>query len=379
MDERKNKIRELEAKKRADVNTKNQMLEGLGEELFRRIGKEEPFDGSSGDTPGAVLAEYLRLQKGIDDSADTIAALEKELLRLKELEEAISAREAEKSRLEKELDDVYAGIGQALFEDPDYHDATGVARRQEESLLARISEQEKKLEELEEREGGIFTWLGKNAQMTVSKTLLSKNRAALRRLYSDAGEKYFSAKPVESLVGNVAEAAEKVLELRELLSALNADLAAFKGERRKIGDQFGTEGSPSRRINGLEKYIVLSKEKFPALYLGMGSFAEAGEKVVSSFLSNEDEPVLENARLLQSRIAQTELEIEKIKAAISLDDERAEIRKMKKAIQAQEQKINAARETILEIEDQIAETERHIGELQAFLDNPAVAQEEYGG
>ena len=134
MDNRKTRIKELETKKAADTKARNKLLEELGEALFGRIGEGEPF---SGDAAG-VLTEYRGLQKDIADSEDIIKSLEEEVSKLKELEEAISVREEEKSRLDKELEEAYAGIGKILFEDPEFHDASGTARRQEETLLAKI-------------------------------------------------------------------------------------------------------------------------------------------------------------------------------------------------------------------------------------------------
>jgi hypothetical protein len=58
MDERKSVIKDLEEKKGILIDTRNRLLEGLGETLFQRIGEGEPFsDGQSGG-PGVILAEY---------------------------------------------------------------------------------------------------------------------------------------------------------------------------------------------------------------------------------------------------------------------------------------------------------------------------------
>jgi chromosome segregation ATPase len=337
------------------------------------MGKEEPFERKSGDTPGGVLAEYRKLLKEIAESQELIALLEKEFVRLKEVEETISVRDEEKSRLDEELLEVYARIGKALLEDPDYSDAAEIVRRQEGNFLAKIDEHEKKLEELEKREGGLFAWLGKNAQMTLSKAILSKERSSLKRLYRETGEKYLATKPVESLVGSNAAAAEKTLDLTEKLSNLTTELSELRGERRKIREQFGADSTPDRSIHGIEKTIAQAKENFPALYLSMGSFAITGRELFSPFLRQEDEPILLKIGSLETQINKGELDIEKIKTAIRIDDEKAEIEKMKKAIIGQERKIAAAREAIMDIENQIAEAEQQIKELQEFLNNNALA------
>lgn len=382
MDERTNTIRNLEAKKLADIKARNRLLEGLGEALFQRIGEGEPFGG--GDTPGGgapeaetpagILSEYRGLQKEIAVSGDTIKSLESEVSRLKELEGAASVKEEEKTRLDAELEDAYAEIGKGLIEDPDFHDTSGVVRQQEENLLARIDEHERKLEDLETKEGGIFAWLGKNARMTVSKTALSKNRAALQKLYRAVGEKFLAANRPELASGENAFAAGRAGELKERTALLAADISGIKAECRKIGEAFGADGSPSRRINGLEKHITQTRGKFPAVNLRMGAFAagDGGREPLSAFLRDEDAPVLEDAARIKTGIEETELAVEKIKAAIRIDDEKAEIEKRKKAIGAQRQKITAANEAITEHEKSIAETERRIEELRVFIDNGLV-------
>jgi len=376
MDNRKNKIKELETKKASDIKARNKLLEELGAALFGRIGEGEPF---SGDAAG-VLTEYRGMQKDIADSEDIIKSLEEEVAKLKELEEAISIREEEKSRLDKELEEVNVGIGKILFEDPDYHDATGAARRQEENLLAKIEEQEKKLEELDKREGGVIKQLGKNVQITLSRTLLLKNRAALRQCYRDAGEKYMDAKPAEPPAGNNAEAVENALKLNEQLFSLNADLTGLKGERRKIMELFGAEGSPSRRIEGLERHISHVKGNFSALHLRLGSLAveNTGGEALSALLREEDKGLLEKAGLLKSQIAEGELDVQKINATISIDEEKAEIEKLNKAITSQKQKITFAEEAIAGLEKQIAGMEHKIEEHTAFIQENGGIREEHG-
>jgi chromosome segregation ATPase len=378
MDNRKGKIKELETKKVSDIRARNKLLEELGGVLFGRIGEGEPFADST-DASG-VLTEYRGLQKDIADSEDIIKSLEEEVSKLKELEEAISVREDEKSRLDKEFEEANVGIGKILFEDPDYHDATGAARRQEENLLAKIDEQERKLEELDKREGGVFAQLGKNVQMTLSRTLLLKNRSALRQFYRDAGEKYIASKPAEPLAGSNADAVEKAFKLNELLSSLNTDLSGLKGERRKIMELFGAEGSPSRRIEGLERHISHVKSDFTGLHLRLGVLAaeNTGGEALSTLVREEDKELLEKAGLLKSQIAEGELEIQKINASINIDEEKAEIEKLGKAILGQKQKITFAEEAIAGFEKQIAGMESRIGELTAFIEKNGGIREEHG-
>ena len=377
MDNRKGKIRELESRNASETKARNKLLEELGGTLFGRIGEGVLTD--SVDAAG-VLTEYHGLQKDIADSEDIIKSLEEEVQKLKELEEAISVREEEKSRLDTELEELHVEVGKMLFEDPEFHDATGAARRQEESLLAKIDEQEKKLEELDKKEGGVIAQLGKSVQMTLSRTLLLKNRSALRQFYRDTGEKYIASKPSEPYAGNNSGAVENALKRSEHLVFLNSDLASLKGERRKIMELFGAEGSPSRRVEGLERHISQVKGEFPALYMRLGSLAAAktGGEGLSSLIRDEDRELLEEAETLKAQIAEGELEIQKINAAISIDEEKAEIEKLEKAVLAQRQKITFAEEAIEGLEKQIAGVENKIEELTAFIEGNGGIREEHG-
>ena len=377
MDERKKTIRELEDKMMAGTEARNRLFEGLGEALFVKIGDGTPFPEESGNTPGGILADYRTLQKEVAESEEIIKGLEADVVRLKELEESIFLKEKDQSLLEKELDGIHTQLGKTLLKDSD--DVNDVSKSQEEDLLARIGEQEKKLEELEGREGGILSWLGKSAQIAVSRTLLLKNRTALQRIYRTVGKTFLSGRNAADSAGispdgkipggETAGIVEKALELSEKLSSLAVDLAMLKGERRNMGDVFGPEGSPARRIMGLQKHISHVKGEYVAVYHRFGLLAaeSKGREALTSILTAEDYTVLEKAESLKAVIARDELEIEKIKASISIDNDYAEIEKMKKNILGQKQKIAAAEEAVADLEKSIARVEEHIEGLKKFI------------
>ena len=369
MDERKLVIKELEEKKRTLAADRNRLLQGLGETLLQRIGDGEPFSDSKAGGPGAVLAEYRGIQKEIAESNDAIKSLELDILRLKELDDRISAIESEQSLLKGELAAVHTSIGMAILKAPDLNDTAALLKTQEETLLAKIEEHEKALDELEEQGGGIFSWLGKNARTAVEKALLSKNRSDLEKIYLKAGFEFLSSAMEEELSGeDFAKDAEKALALKGRLSSLAEELLSLREERRKIGG-VGMEGSPSQRIKGFERRIAQITKEFPAVYFRLGLLAAAsgGKETFAPFMNENDPAVLEKAEALSSQIAEEELSIRKINAAIRIDEEKAEIEKLKKAIVAQQQKITAAEDAIKGIEDQISETEQHIVEFETFI------------
>jgi hypothetical protein len=290
MDERKSEIRDLEEKKKILAETRNRLLQGLGETLLQKIGDGEPFSDSQDGGPGAVLAEYRKKQNEIADSSSSIKSLELDILKLKDLEERISVIESEQSLLKGEMAQIHVRVGMAVLKAQNSNDITSLLKKQEDSLLAKIEEHEKTLEELEEQGGGVFGWLGKNAKGAVEKTLLSKNRSDLERLYLKAGGEYLSENMAELSDENAAKDTEKALELKERMASLAEELLSLKEERRKLGGGFGTESSPSHRIKGFERRIAQITREFPAVYLRLGSLAAAGggKETFSSFLDGDD-------------------------------------------------------------------------------------------
>jgi hypothetical protein len=369
MDDRKSVIKELEEKKRTLAESRNRLLQGLGEALLQRIGDGEPFPDSQPGGPGAVLAEYRRMQKEIAESNSTIKSLELDIVRLKELEEKISAIESEQSLLKGELARLHVRIGMAILKAPDANNITAPLKNQEEALVAKIGEHEKVLEELEEQGRGILGWLGKNARTAVEKALLSKNQSDLEKLYLRAGIEYLSTAIEKFSDEEAAKDAEKAQALKERVSSLAEELLSLKEERRKIGGVFGMESSPASRIKGFERRIAQITKEFPVVYLRLGLLAAAdgGKEAFASFMNEDDPAVLEKAEALSSQIAEEELSIRKVNAAIRIDEEKAEIEKIKKAIVAQQQKITAAEDAITDLEEQISDTEQHIVELEIFI------------
>ncbi|MCL2093851.1 MAG: hypothetical protein FWH12_06620 [Treponema sp.] len=372
MDDRNKSIRELEDAKRAHKEERDRLLEGLGNSLISRIGDSEPFEKTDvthmGSSPAKVLTEYRTLQGEITQSEDMIKSLEADVLRLKELEGTIAQKEEEEGRLTKELEEAQLELGQALLEasDPMVDQMPNSPKIQENMFLAKITEQENRLIELEEREGGIFAWLGKNAQMAVAKGLLLKNRSGLQRLYRSVGEHFVSAGQGSAMGW---ELTQRAVELKGTLSTLAVDLAVLKGERRNIGDLFGAEGSPARRIQGLQKHIDQVKGEFPGVCLRFASLAleKEGRDSLSALITEEDKPALEAAAALNERMAEKDEEIARIQRAIKVDELMAAIEKMRKGISTQEQRIGEAQAQIASYEKQISETQGQIEELQKFI------------
>jgi len=380
MDEKRFIIRELEEKKSADTEERNNLLAGLGEILLKRIDESTPqsekmpeiFSDSQDAGFGTVFEEYRLHQKEIADSRDTIKSLESELQKLKELEAVVLTKESEISRINQDLEEVYRILGKQLLPDPEFEDIAGSSKQQEENLLLKIEDLENKLDTLEEQKGGFLAWLGKNAQMAVSKNLLQRNRSSLQRLYQSIGEKFLSFDHEKTPEGEASITLDKARELKATLNNMEIDLSSLKWERKQITDLFGIEGYPSKRITNMERRIAHVSRELPKVYLRFGNLAAedsgaSSQKILSSFLKREDSEILVKAQLLDSRIAERELGIRKINASINIETKKTEIEKLNKAIETQNQKIAFAEEAITGFKTQIAVSEKEIEELEVFL------------
>jgi chromosome segregation ATPase len=375
LEERTRTIRELENKKTQDLGARDLLLETLGETLFGRLeGKKRAAKSLSaqetGDNPGGAVAEYQRLLKEIADSRGVITSIEEETQKLKELEGQINAKEEEHSALAKELTGLYEQIGELALGRADHDDFAAAYKGQLDALLFKIEAQEDKLEELEDSGGGFFSWLGGSARSVVIKALLAKNQASLKRLYRKAGEKFVSPENA-SLAGggDIASLKEKIDGIRQLSSSLTADLAFLRGEKRKASEVLGAEGNPVKRIQGLEKHIAQTEHEIRNVYRRFGSYSldPAWKDFYDSLFTKEDSALLARIESLEESIKDTDSHIEKLKAAIAIDEEKAEIENLNAGIEAQRRRIAAAEESIAEMQERIGDAENHIEELTKLL------------
>jgi chromosome segregation ATPase len=363
MDERKKTIADLEAKKQEAQRSITLIREDFGEALFSRIqGREELADNGE---------EYLRLRKEIADSEGFIRVIEADNLRLKELEEEIQAKEQQNAALIRDLSEARALLGRQVLNDPEFEALLEPYQRQIDALVSKIEGLEEKLAALDEKTGSnVFAWVGRNAQGVVYRGLLSKNQGSLERLYETVGEKVTQADS-ESLASDseIADAVREAAAIKEKASGLGEELARLKGERRRIGNAFGAEGGPLKRIQVLEKHIAHIRGELRQVCCCFGeAVSDSGaEGRFAPILVPEDSPVLEKIALLRSTVADYEIQIEKLKTAIAIDEEKAAIEKLKKGIEDYRGRIKSAENAVAELEGRIAESESHIKELERRL------------
>jgi len=366
MDERKKTIQDLEAKKQADTEGINRLLEGLGETLLARL---ETAEAAAGD-PALLQEEYRRLMKHIADDEDIIRSIEADARRLQELSDALSRGDRQKTEQTKELSALYAELGQRLLADPALDtggDLLTLYRNQRDDALQRMTSQEEKLDELGQKTGNVFTWVGKNVQSLAAKALMTKIESDLSRIYRAAGEQFLLAgADYEAAAEETRELAGRTAALRQAQAALTEELAALREDRRQLADALG---NPARRIQGIERQIAHSREEIRDCCRRFGALTreEAFTPYFTPLLTGEDIVVGEKIAALVEAVAETEGKITRLRAAIAIDEEKAVIEKLQAAVETQREKIAAAEKTIAALERQIAEARQHVSELSRLV------------
>ena len=365
MDERKINIRTIEEKKQADSKAFKQLTVTLGQNLIQRVPDNETFPSEV----RKVLSEYQSLQKESSDISHTIKCHEADMLRVKTIDETISSKEKEASRLAREFSESCQRLGREIVTSQGFDVFAAPYRRQAQALRSKIEEQEQRIQLLDTNKGGIFAQLGANAQKAIIRALILKTESALDKLYRSAGEQYFIANPGEPSDEATDAALQDSLSLKNNRTLLSEQLSDLHEERRKIGATFSSKVSPLRHLQSLQKCAVCVEKELTSLYLRFGLLVTAADtkETFTPFLNDEDTSTLENIAAYQSSIDTAELKVKKLNAAITIDSEQDDIKRKKKAILQCEEKITAAEEEISHLKRQIENSEQHIEELNAFL------------
>jgi chromosome segregation ATPase len=157
--------------------------------------------------------------------------------------------------------------------------------------------------------------------------------------------------------------------MRKISSELDGELGLLKAERRKIGETFGVEGNPVKRIQGLEKHIAHIQGELKGVFRRYGGYAlePALKKVFDPLLKEEDLLALDKMASMRELIRDAENQIEKLRASLAIDDERDSIAKAEKAIAGERQRIASAEKAIARYMVEIDESMARIKELSKDL------------
>jgi len=377
MDDRKRQIAEAEQRKKEQAAFLDSLLERIGESVLAR----------SDGPPGAAAAEfgefaaYGRLRGEAAGARDSIRAAEERMRRFGELEEGIEAGERETGVRAGELADAHGRLGTLLLGKAGkpgggpHDEFLAPFLGQADELASKVVSLEERLSGLEQKEkGNVFAWIGKSAQALVLKSFLGKAQENLDQLRRTVGER-FCLRNSGSLFPETAEIDSLCGEIelaRSELEAVSRDTAVLRDEKRAISDGFGADGGPARYIQNLKNQISGIQNELRALYRRMGAEAafpaDGGRaKIVASLLGPGDRENIESAVGTSRAIDDCDAAIEKLKAAIAIDDEKAKIEKHRRAIQEKRDRIAQAERNIAELEGSIRDCEASIEKLRELL------------
>jgi predicted RNase H-like nuclease (RuvC/YqgF family) len=359
MDERKKTIRKYEDKKWEAANSIEAMLENLGASLLPHLDQDDN-------------SEYRQLSRDINDSEVYITAIEGDITRLKILEEDIQRKDQESALRDKELSKLFTRLGESVLAENGCIDAVKPYQNQAETLFVKIKSLEERLEQLEERgDRNVFAWIGKNTQGMVFRGFLGKSQNSLQKIYTLAGEKYCQSASTDPAPGaDIVSLLEEIETYKQESAVLNADLIRLKEERRRIGETFSPDGGPAKKIQSLERHIARSREELRGVFRSYGRKVEAAESIAEFAvppINETDAQLLENIRKGREAIQEYDREVEKLKASLAIDEEKAVIAKIEKSIKDHEERVRTSEEAIIDLTKQIGEANARIEELTRRL------------
>ena len=377
MDDRKNRIKELEKSKNDNQTKLNSLLEDLGKAILSRPSIETADTSVFPD-----ITEYHRLQKEIVDSEASIAAVETQLAHSMSLQDDIDSKEQQNKIYSRELAGFYSQMGKMVLEDPALLEFSEPYSRQADVLIPKVQSLEDRLSELTDKtkEGNIFSWIGMGTQGVVLKSFLSKAQENLERLYCTVGEQFHKVQldNAEMLKSTNVEILNLGLEIdnnKSLIMTLSDEISEVKAEHEKINDDFAALGGSAKQIQNFRKNIGNALDLLKSLYQRFGYVASGNNadgnntagSLLDSYLTADDRLIIEDAARLRLLIHEDREAIKKIQASIDIDTEKEKIEKYRRSIAEKQARITEAQRNISDYEDRIKDAENYIEELQQLL------------
>jgi hypothetical protein len=354
MDERKKNIKEWEQQKQEESRLVTRMLEDLGESLLSRA-----------DT-GEFSGDYQRICREIADSEGFIKAITEDVFRLKQTEEAVSLNERTRARVNEDLGRLYYGLGKEILEDPAQGEFSEPYHRQLTTLNDKGKSLEERIEALAGRDpANILVQMGRNTQAMLLRSSLEKNLAAVKRVYEAAGEQFAGREKGEPEGDGRNEAVpEEIRALWKQAEALGTGAVRLKEDRRKLADSLRTQGGPVKRLRALEKQIGRSKNELRMVCGTYGELVLKKNRDEDGVFEQDDRRFIQKIEESRNYIDDIEKRIEKTKASLAIDEERAAIAKMEKSVLDQCGRIAAAQKAVEDLEERIRQAEQRIEELK---------------
>ncbi|MCL2175976.1 MAG: hypothetical protein FWB73_08035 [Treponema sp.] len=373
MDDRKKRIDDLLRNNQESRSSMETLLVQFGERLFSRTKDMSQEEAKAGYED---INQYKSHLKDIAESNASIAKIEEKNRRYKELEDAIERKENEEKDRAKEMAAFYRRLGKALLEDPSYDDYTSLFKEQADALKTKRESLETRIAELDNKESGnVFSWIGKSAQGLVLKSFLTKAQENQEQLYHTVGERY-SARESVSVNDDVAMVLGEIEVLRNITKTVQDEIAVLKDEKRIISAGFGIDGNPQKQIQFVKNHITQVNEALSALYRNFGAQA-AGimdaeinpdkKYFIDTIVTAEDGETIGRAVRLNQSISDNEKAIIKLRASLSIDEERSKIEKYQRTIEDKKKRIEEFEKNISELEESVRDSMKYIQELEKQL------------
>ena len=368
MDDRKKRIDDLIKNNHEARSSLDHLLENFGENLYSRT-KDMNLEFED-------IAKYNSYLQDITESNASIGKIEEKNRRFMELEDAIELKEREDKERAKEMAVIFRKLGKALLENNTYDDYTSLFREQADALTAKLQSLETRIGELDNKEGGnVFSWIGKSAQGLVLRSFLSKAQESQEQLYYNVGERYSNRDSV-SRDDEVAFILEEIEKFREVSRSAMDELSILKDEKRIISASFGIDGNPQKQIQSVKTHITQIKDKLRALFRNFGSQASGimDEDIkpelkyfIDTIVTAEDGEVIGRVVRINQSIIDNEKAISKLRASLSIDEEKSKVEKYRRSIEEKKDRIGDLERTIADLEESISDCETYIQELQKQL------------
>jgi len=368
MDDRKKRIDDLVRNNQESFASLSALLVNFGENLYSRT-KDMQTDFED-------IIQYNIYLREIAESNTAIGKIEEKNRRFRELEEAIEAKEQEEKERAKEMAGFFRKLGKALLESSDYDSYTSLFREQADALAAKLESLETRIGELDSKEGGnVFSWIGKSAQGLVLKSFLSKAQESQEQLYQNVGERYDS-RETASENDEVSVTRSEIERIRDASRSAMDEISVLKDEKRLIAAGFGIDGNPQKQIQSIKNHITQIRDELRTLYRNFGAQA-AGimddeinpdrKYFIDTVVTAEDGEIIGRAVKLNQSIIENDIAIGKLRAALSIDEEKTRIEKYQKSISDKKERIVDLEKDIADIEENVRDCENHIQELQRQL------------
>ena len=369
MDDRKKRIEELERTKQESRSSLDALLESFGENLYTRA-KDMQVDSED-------FIQYSAYLKDIAESNTAIGKIEEKNRRFRELVDSIETKELEEKERVKGMSVIFRKMGKVLLGDASYNDFTFVFREQADNLEAKLESLEKRVAELENKEGGnVFTWIGKGAQGLVLRSFLTKAQESQEQLFMNIGERFSQEMRPIGENTDLAALSGELEGLRKISHTASDEILLLRNEKQMISAGYDLDGNPQKQIQAVRNHINQVRDDLRCLYRNFGAQATGimdqeilpdRKYFIDTIVTAEDGEIIGRAVRINQSISDHDTAISKLRASLAVDEEKIKIDKFQKSIRDKKNTIYELEKEIIELESSVVDAQANIEELQKFL------------